>query len=191
MTEKKKYSVIILAGGKSSRMGADKGLVEFNGKKMIEHILDVVKYLTDEILIVSNNPDYKNFGYPVVEDIYKECGPLGGIHAGLSKSTTPWNLVIGCDMPYVTSDFLEFLILQLPQSCDAIIPVHDEKVEPLCALFNRTSLPKMESLLLKNELKMQEVVARLNSKFVDVPMKHFLASVIFKNINSRIDLITS
>ena len=191
MTEKKNWSAIILAGGKSSRMGTDKGLVEFNGKKMIEHILDVIKYLTDEILIVSNNPDYKKFEFPVAEDIYKECGPLGGIHAGLSKSTTPWSFVIGCDMPYITSGFLEFLILQLPQPCDAIVPVHDEKVEPLCALFNRTALPKMESLLLKNELKMQEVVTKLNSKFVDVPMNHFLASMIFKNINSRVDLITS
>lgn len=188
MGEKNNFTALILAGGKSSRMGSDKGLVEINGKKMVEHILDVVKTLADEILIVSNNHDYKNFGYPVVEDEYKECGPLGGLHAGLKNSKSEWNFVIACDLPSLTKDFLSFLVSKV-EDANAIAPVHGSETEPLCAMYHKSALPKIESLLLKKDFKMQNVLSCLDTKFIKVPESRFDASIIFQNINTSKDLI--
>ena len=180
---KNNISAIVLAGGKSSRMGSDKGLVEFSGMKMIEHVLQKVKSVTDEIIIISNNPEYKNFGFPVFEDICKDSGPLGGIHAGLSYSKAEWNLVVGCDMPFITPEFISFLISNISPA-DAVIPAHDNHREPLCGLYHKSSLLKIESLLLKQVLKMQDVLKFLETKFIEVPAEKFDAELIFKNINS-------
>ncbi len=188
MINPENISAIILAGGKSSRMGSDKGLVEFSRKKMIEHVLGNVKSVINEILIVSNNHEYKSFGCPVFEDINKNCGPLGGIHAGLSYSKTEWNLIVGCDMPFITPEFISFLISNI-STADAVIPVHNGNNEPLCGLYHKSSLTKLESLLLKQELKMQNVLKILETKFIEVPDDIFDADLIFKNINSPEDVV--
>ncbi|MCX6274507.1 MAG: molybdenum cofactor guanylyltransferase [Bacteroidetes bacterium] len=187
MAEEIHITAIILAGGKSSRMGTDKGLLDIHGIKMVECVLQNVRSLTNQILIISNNPEYNAYGYPVCSDIHKNCGPLGGIHAGLSYSKTEWNIVVGCDLPYVTPEVLSFLISNI-SNADAIVPVHDSFTEPLCALYNKISLPKIESLLLRQELKMQNVLKLLDSKFIDVPKEKFDVNAIFKNINSMKDV---
>lgn len=170
-------------------MGTDKGLVDMHGIKMIECVLQSVKSLTNQILVISNNPEYNTYCYPVYSDIHKNCGPLGGIHAGLSNSITEWSLVIACDLPFVPPAFFSFLVSNI-SSADAIVPVHDSFAEPLCALYNKSCLPKIESLLLKQELKMQNVLKQLDSKFIEVPEEKFDAASIFRNINSPEDLTT-
>lgn len=189
MAKRIHITAIILAGGNSSRMGTDKGLIDMKGMKMIECVLQNVKSLTNQILVISNNPEYKAYGYPVCSDIHKNCGPLGGIHAGLTHSKTGWNMVVGCDLPYVTPGFLSFLISNISDA-DAIVPVHGSFSEPLCALYNKSSLPKIESLLLRQELKMQNLLKQLDSKFIEVPEEKFDAATIFRNINSPEDLTT-
>lgn len=72
---------IILAGGKSSRMGVDKGLMLLNEKPMVQHVIDAVKLVADEIIIVANNKEYKQFGYTVISDEIENAGPLAGICA--------------------------------------------------------------------------------------------------------------
>ena len=187
MTGESNITAIILAGGKSSRMGADKGLVELNGIKMIDRVLQNVTSVLSEVVISINLAGYDGLGYPVVRDLYKNCGPLGGIHAGLKHTETPWNLVLACDLPFISGDFLRFLLSNIAPA-DAVVPVHDKLAEPLCALYHKSSLPKIESLLLKQEFKMQNALKILDSKFVVVPEDLFDASLIFKNINTAQDL---
>ena len=95
-----KYTAIILAGGKSSRMGSDKGLVLLNGKPMISYIIEILKKMQIPIIIISNNENYKQFGLPVFADIIKEKGPLGGIYTGLKNSKTESNIIVSCDVPF-------------------------------------------------------------------------------------------
>lgn len=170
-------------------MGTDKGLVEFQGKEMIAHVIQNVKESVNDILIISNNSAYRKFGYPVFEDIHKNCGPMGGIQGGLSNSKTNWNLVIGCDLPFVTKEFFSFLVSSIVEG-DAIVPIHDSFAEPLCALYHKSSLPKLEALLSKQELKMQNVLKHLDSKFIDVPMEMFDSTIIFRNFNSPKDFFS-
>ena len=110
MVNENKITAIILAGGKSSRMGTDKGLLDFEGNKLIQHVIDNVKSSCEEILVVSNNDGYNSLGYPVVKDRFLNRGPLGGIHAGLSITKTNWNFVIGCDMPFAEKHFIAYLL---------------------------------------------------------------------------------
>jgi molybdopterin-guanine dinucleotide biosynthesis protein A len=188
MENKFTFEAFVLAGGKSSRMGSEKGLVNFLGKKMIEHVLDSLKDLCC-INIISDNQEYLQFGNNVYPDIYKNCGPLGGIHSALYNSNSDWNIVLSCDLPLVTSDFLLFLLKNIEvKPCDAIVPVHKNKVEPLCALYHKSSLPKIETLVLKKELKMQAALEKLNTIYLEVPKEKFDADVLFRNINSPADV---
>ena len=94
-------TVLLLSGGKSSRMGADKGMQLLHGKPMIEHMLEKAQSMSPNILILTNDSAYETLGYPCLADDVKDCGPLGGICTGLQHSTTAKNLVLGCDMPLV------------------------------------------------------------------------------------------
>jgi molybdopterin-guanine dinucleotide biosynthesis protein A len=187
MADGKNITAIILAGGKSSRMGTDKAFVLFRGKKLIEHAIDIASEVTHSIIVVSRHAGYEMPGVTIVNDILPGCGPLGGLHAGLSASATDWNLLLGCDMPFITRDFLSFFLAATRES-DALVPVHNGMPEPLCALYHKSCLPVIESLLLKNEFKMQNAVKKMNAGFIPVPENKFDASMLFRNFNSPEDM---
>jgi len=110
MKNKNHITGIILAGGKSSRMGTDKGFVLYKNKSFIQHIIEALQPLVDEIIIVSNNPDYDIFGLKRVSDLIENAGPLAGVYTGLDYSETENNLVISCDVPLINSETLTLLI---------------------------------------------------------------------------------
>ena len=189
MTHSFTFEAFVLAGGKSTRMGTDKGLMDFQGRKMIEHVLDALK-ISKRISIISNNEAYRQFGYPVYSDIYKDCGPLGGIITGLKNSNSDWCIVISCDLPCITSEILCFLLKNTGANVShAIVPVHDNNIEPLCALYHKSSLPELERLLQEDEFKMHNVLKRLNTLYLDIPANQFDTKIIFRNINSVSDTI--
>ena len=101
---------VILAGGKSSRMGTDKGLLELNGKPLIQYAIDTLKSIGLEIIIISNNSDYEQFGFPVYPDIIPDKGPIGGVYTALSYSSTEKNLIVSCDTPFLSKKLLNYLI---------------------------------------------------------------------------------
>ena len=127
---------IVLAGGKSSRMGTDKGMMMLNGKRFIDHIFNALVPVVDTVMIIANNDNYHRFNYPVYEDIIKDCGPMGGIYTGLVKSQTEKNIVVSCDIPFITTDTLSYIISRIDNS-DIIIPEHEGKLEPLCAIYKK------------------------------------------------------
>jgi len=177
----------ILAGGKSSRMGSDKGMVEFNGKKMIGHVINALRFI-HEVGIISNNEEYNQFGKRVCPDIYKNSGPLGGIHSALYNSNADWNFIVSCDLPFITSEFLFFLLTTLKtHKGKTRVPVHDNKLEPLCALYHKSCISEIEKLILKKELKMQDALLKLEPAYIEVPSV-FDANVLFRNINSPADM---
>ena len=189
MTHSFTFEAFVLAGGKSTRMGTDKGLMDFQGRKMIEHVLDALK-ISKRISIISNNEAYRQFGYPVYSDIYKDCGPLDGIITGLKNSNSDWCIAISCDLPFITSEILSFLLKNTGANVShAIVPVHDNNIEPLCALYHKSSLPELERLLQEDEFKMHNVLKRLNTLYLDIPANQFDTKILFRNINSVSDTI--
>jgi len=121
------FSIAIQAGGKSSRMGKDKGLLEFGGVPLVEYIYNQVKGMSDDIFIVSNDPgSYQQFGLPIYSDLYEDIGALGGIHTVLSFIQTERALILACDMPFVNRDIAEYLMSFSP-TYDVVVPRIDER----------------------------------------------------------------
>ncbi|MEK7718467.1 MAG: molybdenum cofactor guanylyltransferase [Bacteroidota bacterium] len=127
---------ILLAGGKSSRMGKEKGLVEFRGKPLIQYGIDLLSSFTDRIIISSGNLDYIPFGYEIIPDEDSGQGPAAGLAAALKSSATPWNLVLACDLPFLEREFIEELLNSSP-NYQAVVPMHNGKMEPLAALYHK------------------------------------------------------
>ena len=104
-------TAFILAGGKSSRMGADKAFLELKGRTLLHRALDLMRSLTPEAIIVGERSKFARLG-TVVEDVFRERGPLGGIHAALAATATDLNLVLAVDLPFVDAAFLKYLVKQ-------------------------------------------------------------------------------
>ena len=175
---------IILAGGKSSRMNQDKGLMLLGGKPMIEHVIAVLKPIVDEIIIISNNPDYKQFGCTVYSDLIKDKGPLAGIYTGLYYSQTETNVVLSCDVPYVNGDLISFLLSKHPQH-QITIPIKDNRTHQLIGVFSKSCEINFALSIEKGELKLMDTFKNLNLNVVDA--NHFNADL-FRNLNTPNDL---
>ncbi len=152
--QKKSITGIILAGGKNSRMGANKAFLTVDGIRLIDKTLSIYRQLFTEILIVTNDPlSYIEFkDVAVVTDIYKGKGPLGGIYTGLFYSKNNDAFACPCDMPFLNKDFIAFLIGQSGKH-DIIVPQLPEGYQPLHAIYSRNCLPNIKRLLLMDKLK--------------------------------------
>ena len=115
-------TVFILAGGKSTRMGADKAFVTLDGRTLLARALELARSLTPDVRIVGDPAKFAAFA-PVVEDIFRECGPLGGIHAALRASQTELNLILAVDVPFVSAALLQYLIARARNSGNATVTV--------------------------------------------------------------------
>jgi molybdopterin-guanine dinucleotide biosynthesis protein A len=175
---------IILAGGKSSRMQEDKGLMLLDEKPMMQYAIDLLKPIVDEIIIVSNNNEYNKFGPSVYPDLVKDKGPLAGLYTGLYYSTSETNIVLSCDVPYVSEDLISFLKSEHQQN-QITIPIKDKRTHQLIGIFSKSCEANFALLLEKEDLKLLEAFKNLNLNIVDA--NHFDAQL-FKNINSPSDL---
>ena len=160
-------TVAVMAGGKSSRMGQDKSFIELSGKPMIEHVLDKVSDLTDELFIISNKPSkYQHLALPTYTDIIPGMGPLGGLYTALYKSSKSHVLVVACDMPWLNRPLLKYLI-SIREKAEVIVPRWKEHPEPLHAVYSLDCLPVIKDRLSAGELKMVSFYERINVHFVE------------------------
>lgn len=186
--EKNKITGIILAGGKSSRMGTDKGEVLLKEKKLIEHVLEAVSPVTNSIFIIANNNNYNYLGYPVYRDLIKDCGPIGGIYTGLMHSETEQNLILSCDTPLINTELLNYIILNRDDS-EITVAENQGKIEPLCALYSKKCAEKFKELIKQNEFKITHAMSFFNTKRVPISEKQdFYSERLFFNINTPLDL---
>jgi molybdopterin-guanine dinucleotide biosynthesis protein A len=176
---------LIIAGGKSTRMGSDKGLLIFNNRSFMSHIIAAVKPLVTDIIIVSNNSAYDQFGYKRVEDLIENAGPLAGLYSGLYHSKTKYNLVLSCDVPLINSLVLSQLIDEFEEEIDVIQIQSQNQTMPLIAIYKKDCFNKFKKLLLEGEKRLQIAVEQLNTKtiVIDSEMDRYV-----KNINTVKDL---
>ncbi len=131
--------VFILAGGKSRRMGTDKGIVSFHGKAMVQHSIDLANQLSECVTIISNNLAYKEFGVPLVKDTIPNIGPIGGIYTALHQSNADNVLVLTVDSPMLQLDLIHELINAHLQN-DVTYLFGLNRIYPLTAIYNKTSI---------------------------------------------------
>ncbi|MEA1896496.1 MAG: molybdenum cofactor guanylyltransferase [Bacteroidota bacterium] len=183
---KQKTTGIILSGGKSSRMGSDKGLLVFHGKPLIQYAIDVLKELCDEIIICANNPAYDIFGFPVIKDVYPDLGPIGGIYTGLLNSGTESNFVLSCDMPFINPQTIIHLLSKREKTL-ASIPIHSKNmIEPLCALYSKTILPQLTKQIRNKDLKLMNLLKTVDINWVKMDSGfEFYHPDLFFNVNDQ------
>ncbi|MDZ5471744.1 molybdenum cofactor guanylyltransferase [Bacillus sp. 31A1R] len=157
---------IILAGGKSSRMGTNKALLKIAGKTVIERIVETLDSVVDEWLVVTNTmEDYRFLQLPMVEDIYRDKGPLAGIHAGLTNTSTEKNIIIACDMPFVSKNLAHLLLNEL-KNTQAVVPEIDGQLHPLFASYRKDMKDEVERRILKEHLRIRDLLNNSHVKIV-------------------------
>lgn len=182
-------SIILLAGGKSKRMGKDKCLIKLNSKTLLEHNISKAEKITRNILIIANQSKYGEFKYPLHKDIYTNKGPIGGIHTGLFHSTTNTNIVIGCDMPNLSLNFLQYMLKSHHVNFQATIPICQKKIQPLAGIYEKSCIDILESQIETGGNKMKEVLEISNTKYIDITNDlEFYSPYLFDNLNTIEDL---
>jgi len=185
MKFKNNITGIILAGGKSSRMGTEKGLILYKNKPFVEHIIESMNPLVDNIIIISNNKAYKSFGFRCYEDLIKNTGPLAGIYTGLRYSKTNNNLIVSCDIPLIKTVVLQKLIDQKNDASEVIQLQSQGKNMPLIALYKKSCEVIFMEELHQNQKKVQKALKKCNVKtvIIDGSLEQVTA-----NINTPEDL---
>jgi molybdenum cofactor guanylyltransferase len=179
------FTGIILAGGKSKRMGTDKGMLHLNGKPFITHIYEAMKPIFgDNIVVVSSNTDYDTFGYNRIEDLILDKGPVGGLYTALKQSKTKFNLVLSVDVPLVSTELLQWLVDNHDDSYLVTQVQAGEKVSSLVAVYDRALRILLGEHLAGNQLKLRDVIAEVNPQTLKIPAKW---STQLQNINTEED----
>jgi len=163
---------IILAGGRSQRMGTDKGLLLLDGKSFVSHIYKALQPLFGEnCIIVSSNPDYDFLGCTRVEDIIPNKGPLGGIYTGLKYSKTKMNIVVSVDAPLVTTELLQWMFSKHSELFLVSQLLVDGKTNPLVVVYDRSIRIQISEAIAGNKLKVRDLVDGVIHQDVQVPEK--------------------
>lgn len=182
------FTVVVLCGGESSRMKTDKGLVSFNGRPLILNILDIVEGITDKVILIANDKRYVKFGFPCYSDIYPGKGPMGGIYTGLNYSETKKNLVLSCDMPFMTTEFLSALVENAGDE-EILVPVHDGVTEPLAAVYDLTCKIILHQNIIDGKLKLRDCLQEQKTRLFEVKKFYPKGDRIFTNINTPEELL--
>jgi molybdenum cofactor guanylyltransferase len=191
------FSAVILAGGRSSRMGRDKAWLEIGGRTMLARQVELVRMVGAAEVFISGRTevDYSAFGCRVVQDRFQNVGPLAGIERALDAATAPLLLVLAVDMPAMSGVFLEKLRAVCTENCGAI-PQVDGRIEPLVAFYSKASLDLAVGMLGDKRAR-SEAGAPGPTDFARECVKRKLATLVevsaaearyFTNINSPEDL---
>lgn len=176
MTYEEKLNIIrpvVMSGGKSSRMGSDKAMLNFGGERMIERTLAVLKGIFPlRPLIVTNAPElYEGLEADVVTDIIKDSGPLAGLHTALSLAGSPYIFVVACDMPMLSAEFIKAMLNE-HKGEDVLLPSENGgNLHPLHAVYGQKCLPFIEECL---KAKKRRIVSFFDSVNVrKLPVEEF------------------
>ena len=186
----KDVCAVILAGGKSRRMGSNKALLDIGGKPLIRLLIDRIRPVTDRILISSNDClSYKFLDFPVIPDHFAGHGPLAGFHSAMVRDVCSLYIMLACDLPNLKTPFLRKMV-SLAEGYDAAIPrTRDGLAHPLCAVYRRTCLPSVEHALKQGANKVIEIFLddSLAIRWVD-PNEGKFRDADLANINTPEDL---
>ncbi len=162
-----KAGAIILAGGKSSRMGTNKALLPIGDRTTIEILAERMLTVFDEVIVVANDPGtYQFLNVPVITDHFPGEGPLAGIHAGLKASSYDLNLVMACDMPFASSE-LAALFVEKARDFEAVVPNIKGKLHPLFAVYQKHVSEKAGECLKKGKRRVTDLLDGLNVLYLD------------------------
>lgn len=179
----------VLAGGQSRRMGRDKALIEIGGVPLIKHAAAMLSAVFPDVVVASDRrEEYSFLDLPIIPDIRKNCGPLGGIHAALTQTKADSLFVLACDMPFVSPELIRHVVANASRAAVAV-PVMDGRAQPLCGLYARAVLPAIELALDNGMYKLLHLLEEVKATLIPItPELSFSAPHILDNLNSVADL---
>lgn len=158
---------VILAGGRSSRFGVNKALLEINGSRLIDRVTGLLSSIFERVILITNSPkEYSYLGLPIREDLIKGLGPIGGILTGLEDINDEAGFFIACDMPFASKDLIRYIV-SVRSGFDAVVPKIDWKIEPLNALYRKSCLPVIRDLISSGVYQTIKAFDRLNVRYLN------------------------
>ncbi len=183
-------TAIILAGGKSSRMGFDKQFLKLRDKYVIEIIAEKLEKVFSEIIIVTGRPEeYAKYGFKLVEDEVRNFGPLAGIHVGLKNSGSIYNYVVACDMPFINLKYIRYMMQLIEESddrVDGVITKLGDWIEPFNAFYSQNLISRIEENMKNGKRQINLMLQDANVLYVsEAKAREFSPDwEMFTNINT-------
>lgn len=188
---KRSVTAVILAGGNNSRYNDEKSLIRFNNKSILQHQIELLSSIFDDILIVSDKKELKDLFYKMnfVKDEFENCGPLGGIHVALKESNSDAIFVFACDMPLIRRSLImdQLSLFWEDPYTNAIIPRHFQGFEPLHSIYAKSCLPLIENQLVNADFSIHNFYKYINKTWYHVSEDNIHA---FFNINTHHDYLS-
>jgi molybdopterin-guanine dinucleotide biosynthesis protein A len=158
----------VLVGGASSRMGRDKALLEFEGSTVAARIAECVRSVAGNVTLIGPPERYRQLGYNIIPDRVNGFGPIGGVYTALESTHSEWNLIVACDMPFITPRLLEELFADAesgPSTADVIVPESNTgdgmRLDPLCAVYQRRCGIAARRAIDRKMVRMQDFFSKL------------------------------
>ena len=201
MTRHRQVAGFILAGGASSRMGRDKGLLDFDGVPLIVHTARLLDPLVSKVAVVGSPRRYAGLGLQAIEDgdaqVQREPnsaghGPLAGISTALTATHSRWNLIVACDLPYLSEKWLDWLISRaLHSHGEAVVPRTARGIEPLAAVYRRECAAPIAAAFKQGVRKVSDAIEELRVDFVYAREWRTIdqSGLILKNMNAPRDYL--
>lgn len=186
-------TVCIQAGGRSSRMGQEKGLIPLRGRPLIEWVLDALHDLGDELMITTNHVEhYSYLGLKMVSDDYPGHGALVGLSTALSGAEGDQVLVVASDMPFLNRQLIDYMV-DLQLEADVVVPVWRGMYEPLHAIYSQRCLSKIQTTLAAGRCKLTDIYSGMRMREVTTAEIRNIdpQGLSFFNINTPADLETA
>lgn len=185
-------TAIILAGGKSTRMGFDKQLLEINQRRLMDSLVNKLKAEFAEIIIVTNKPEYYiGLSHKIITDKIAGKGPLSGIHAGLLEASSKYSFVVACDMPNVNMDYVNYMMESMDDSSlDGCVTRFLDNIEPFISFYSKDLIEKIEASLEEGRRSIISIFKHSNIKYIEENEARKFSPDwdMFLNLNTKEDL---
>ena len=179
---------VILAGGRSSRMGRDKALLELNEQKFIDHLVQELSGCCKVMISAAHQDDYAGYGVPVIADETKGIGPIEGIRQALRSSVSEYVFVCAVDTPFVRKEMVQYLAEFISSDYDAFVFRDGDRIHPHIGIYSRAALPAIEEMIGEKQYRLTKLLSRIRTKYVDIGTSCFDRKVL-RNINTPDDYL--
>jgi molybdenum cofactor guanylyltransferase len=187
MTNRTQTTGIILCGGKSSRMGMNKALLKLGQLNLLEHSILTLQPFCEDIIISASFNEFENIQYQQIKDVYHGIGPISGIYSALLKSKTIHNIIISCDMPFISPEVISYII-ENSENSDIVLPEVDGHIQSLTGYFIKSILPGIEEEIKNSHFKPIQMFKSMNLKVLKIDSSFaFYKDYLFFNINTLDD----
>lgn len=189
--KREQITAVLLAGGKSQRMGQNKALLPYRDSTLLQTQLEKLKEVFGHIIVNGTESELPQLPVPVYPDLKPGLGPVGGLYSLMQFPTAPTLFLLSCDTPLVSPDLIRYLLAQLSPSDNALVPVIQGQVQPLCGFYSTRILPTLTAFVRSGQRKMQDLLKEIDARSLEIdPNLDFYHKDLFFNVNTPEDYQT-